>query len=395
MDVKEARVAWITPILGRADKLLYMGPLLRALASRCREFHVFTAEFGGDAQSAGFPITRGGAIRRVYRGMTADGIPLALPLIGPSILRSIHRYRADLMIVTEFSMLSLYSILLGLLRRKVKMLLIVENRPVSVEAGWKSHVRRSLRRLVVRHADAMLTNSASGKDYLIQQLHAPESRIVCRPYLVSDMASHLVHGSEVVAPARRRAANAPIHFLYVGRLIPSKGVRYALQACKGLLPSCHDRFRLDIVGEGEQRAELERWCAESGLSEHVRFHGQQPYESLKTFYRNADVFLFPTLLDYRALVSFEAISAGLAMLVSIHDGSVSETVAEGMNGYTFELTELMRRYIDEPQLIEEFSRQSLAMAVPYTLDNAIDALLAACRLALADNGRCEPAHERE
>lgn len=391
MNVEEAKVAWITPILGRADKLLYMGPLLRGLASHCREFHVFTAEFGGDAHGGGFPITCGGGIRRVRRKTTTDGIPLALPLVDPSILRCIHSYRPDLMIVTEFGLLTLYSSILGLLRRNVKMLLVVENRPIRAGSSWRAGIRRWLRRLMAHRADAVLTNNASGREYLTRELHVPESRIVCRPYLVSDMASRLINPGKTKAPARH-VPGEPVHFLYVGRLIPSKGLHYALRASAALLPAYRDQFHLDIVGDGEQRTELEHFCVETGLSGHVRFHGHQPYESLETFYRNADVFLFPTLQDYRALVSFEAISAGLAMLVSIYDGSVGETVAEGLNGYSFEprdttrLTELMQRYIEKPQLIEDFSRRSLQMATPYTLDNAIGALLAACRLALADTG---------
>jgi glycosyltransferase involved in cell wall biosynthesis len=172
-------------------------------------------------------------------------------------------------------------------------------------------------------------------------------------------------------------------------LIPSKGLQYALAAFAGLLSCRRYQFRFDIVGDGEQRRNLEQLCTDLGLSDHVRFHGQQPYESLENFYRCAHVFLFPTLLDYRALVSFEAISAGLAMLVSVHDGSVTETVADGLNGYLFEpkdtgrLTELIKRLIDDPEKIEAFSRKSLDMAKPYTLTAAIDAIETAGELALA------------
>jgi glycosyltransferase involved in cell wall biosynthesis len=119
------------------------------------------------------------------------------------------------------------------------------------------------------------------------------------------------------------------------------------------------------------------------------FHGRERYEELSRFYAQADVMLFPTLADYRSLVPFEALSSGLPMLASVHDGGISETVHEGENGFAFDphdagqLADRMSRFIERPELISAFSAKSLELAKNYTLPRAVDTLLKACDLAFA------------
>jgi glycosyltransferase involved in cell wall biosynthesis len=189
--------------------------------------------------------------------------------------------------------------------------------------------------------------------------------------------------------SKRHHKNEPIHFLYVGRLIQSKGLHHAIDAFARLKEKHSGKFLFDIVGDGPYRSVLEDQVRRLGLQNHVCFHGQQPYDNLAELYRAADVFLFPTLMDYRSLVCFEAMSAGLPILSSIHDGGAIETVREGENGYTFDplehrnLSELMSRFIEQPELIGKFSEKSKIMSSDYTLPRAIESVVIASNLALA------------
>ena len=389
MDAREAKAAWVTPMLGRNGNLLYMGPLLKGLSMAYRQFHVFTVEFGGDTRSAGFDITSMGFIKRINQDVTRDGVPTAIPLISPAILTKLYRYKPDLLILNEFSMLTIYCMLLSLVLRRTKILLIVENRPIITASSLSRGIRKNLRRLIARNADAVLTNNDYGKSYLIEELGVEESRIICRPYLISDMSQYIstVEGGETRHKVHDK--NEPIRFLYVGRLIQSKGLHHALQAFNHLKNRYSGKFLFDIVGDGPYRSILDTQVQQLGLQEHVYFHGQQPYQSLADLYRGADVFLFPTLMDYRSLVCFEAMSAGLPILASIHDGGAVETVKEGENGYTFDpldhrnLAELMSRFIEHPEQIGQFSSKSKVMSEVYTLPRAVESVVIASNLALA------------
>ena len=100
-----------------------------------------------------------------------------------------------------------------------------------------------------------------------------------------------------VSALKARCDLAGLVCLYVGRLIPLKGVDRLLAALKSF--SAHVKPReviLLLVGGGPQRAELEQYCANHAL-DNVRFVGAVDYDALASFYRAADVFIIPTLED--------------------------------------------------------------------------------------------------
>jgi len=234
----------------------------------------------------------------------------------------------------------------------------------------------------------VLTNNVEGRQYLREVLHVPDHRIISEPFLVSDVSD--ADGASRTQPLVREHSGArPVRFVYVGQLIARKGLRQALNGCARLLPKYAGRFVFEIVGDGPCRAELEEQAGTLGLGAHIVFHGRQRYEDLGGFYAQADVLLFPTLQDYRSLVPFEALSSGLPILASVHDGGISETVREGENGFAFDphnpeqLASRMATFIDNPALVGSFSAKSLEMAKNYTLPRAIDTLLRACDLAFA------------
>ena len=397
MKFEDARVAWVLPVFGLGGNVLYNKPLLEALAARCAAFRVFTAEFGGDPETLGFPVERQGVYRRLYRyerdsNLGVDGYAGGVSLVTPGLIPSLVRYRPDLLVLVEFSLLSLYAVLARCLLPGARVLLAVETRPRFAQSPWARLARLALRRFIVKRADIILTNNAEGEKYLSSALHAPAGRVITQPYLVSDMA----HCCGAAGPDSGRRSTPgrgePVRFLYVGQLLQRKGLQYALQSLVALLPEYAERFVFEVVGDGPFREELERQARNLGLCRQVRFHGRRPYATLWRWYRGADLFLFPTLGDYRALVPFEALSMGLPIVASVHDGGVSETVDPGRNGYSFDprdpaaLAEILTRLLEAPALLAEFGKRSLEMARAYTLESGTRSLAYGCQRAL-DSGR--------
>jgi glycosyltransferase involved in cell wall biosynthesis len=391
MTPSEIRVAWVTAVLGVDGNLLYTDPLMKAFAAKLKNLRVFTGEFGGDAAS--FEVERCNSLRlyrnerKMQHGRTSYGGGLRVAT--PSVMRKLASYKPDLLILGEYSIFSLYGMLYSRIgRRRTPTLLVMEAKPRFPDFLVLGRARVLFRRLLVKGADAVLTNNVEGRQYLREVLHVPDHRIISEPFLVSDVseASGASH-----APARRRehTGSRPVRFVYVGQLIPRKGLAYALTACAKLLPKYAGRFVYEIVGDGPSRAELEEQASSLGLGGHIVFRGRQRYEELSRFYAQADVLLFPTLADYRSLVPFEALSSGLPILASLHDGGISETVHEGTNGFAFDprnaeqLADRMSRFIEDPRLVGSFSARSLEMATNYTLPRAVDTLLKACDLAFA------------
>ena len=102
-------------------------------------------------------------------------------------------------------------------------------------------------------------------------------------------------------------------FLFLGRLVPEKGVSWLLRALRDVKSD----IRLDIGGDGALRPELERYCAAHGLSDKVEFHGWVDPDSVRRMMANARAVVFPSVWQEPAgLVTLEAAASGRAVIAS-------------------------------------------------------------------------------
>jgi glycosyltransferase involved in cell wall biosynthesis len=109
----------------------------------------------------------------------------------------------------------------------------------------------------------------------------------------------------------RRKLNLPddaIIALAVGRLDPSKGHLYALEALPRIL-SQFPNVHWIVLGEGEQRRELEKRIEELNVAEHAQLIGFDPQPL--PYYAAADVYLRTTTMEGENISSRQAIAMGL------------------------------------------------------------------------------------
>lgn len=127
-------------------------------------------------------------------------------------------------------------------------------------------------------------------------------------------------------PDGRDDNGSALRLLFVGRIVRTKGLRDAIRAL-GRIGSARP-WRLDVVGDGSDRQACEDEVSELGLGGRIRFHGRLPREQVEAFYRNADVFVFPSFREPSGNVVLEAMSHGLPTIVADRGGP-AEAVAEG------------------------------------------------------------------
>ena len=90
--------------------------------------------------------------------------------------------------------------------------------------------------------------------------------------------------------------------LFVGRLMPQKGIDLLLEAL-ALLPV---DVGLDVVGAGPDRPSLEARALTLGVGARVRFHGAVKQFALTAFYQRAFALIVPSAEEGLGLVAVEA-----------------------------------------------------------------------------------------
>ncbi len=92
---------------------------------------------------------------------------------------------------------------------------------------------------------------------------------------------------------------------------------------------------LIIVGDGEERANLEAFCHTHNLTEHIRFTGFQNQSVLPRYFDLADVFVLPSRHEPWGLIVNEAMAAGVPCIVSADVGAHTDLITDGIEGFVF------------------------------------------------------------
>lgn len=172
-----------------------------------------------------------------------------------------------------------------------------------------------------------------------------------------------------------------LRLLYVGRLVPEKGLPLLLDALARLdamgLP-----LRLRLVGAGPLHDELTRRAAERNLSDRVEFLGPVGQEDLPGLYRWADVFVLPSFQEGLPVVLMEALACGVPV-VTTRVAGIPELVVDGVNGRlvtpgrTDELAAAIADLSTDPARRAEFGRRGRdAILAAHTPGVATSAMLA-------------------
>lgn len=101
----------------------------------------------------------------------------------------------------------------------------------------------------------------------------------------------------------------PREFLHVGSLLPIKRQDVLLHLI-ARMPGA----RLDIVGDGVLRGELENLAAKLRISDRVTFHGEVPHDHLPAFYQSAEWLLVTSQHEAFCMAAVEALACGTGVI---------------------------------------------------------------------------------
>ena len=161
----------------------------------------------------------------------------------------------------------------------------------------------------------------------------------------------------------RSLQGRPFEIINVARLKNTKGHKFLIEACT-IMKKSGIPFRVRLVGEGEERKNIEKSIAAMDLAGQFELVGFVPQDKVPGLLSQSDCYVQPSLQEGIPVAIMEALAVGLPVVATNLSG-IPELVENNVTGY----------------LVEPASAEELAQAILGVYQNYAESL------ALANKGR--------
>jgi glycosyltransferase involved in cell wall biosynthesis len=193
-----------------------------------------------------------------------------------------------------------------------------------------------------------------------------------------------VHGVLAIScgiDASRFANETPIdnknnpRFLFLGRLDDEKRIHILLQAVAQLSEFPH--VVVELVGDGGERANLQRLAQDLGIADRVIFTGHITDQELPGAYERATAFVMPSIAELQSIATMEAMASGRPV-IGANAMALPHLVHDGDNGYLFEpdnptdLARCLRHILNaDDQELQRLSDNSLHLIQSHDIEKTL------------------------
>jgi rhamnosyl/mannosyltransferase len=238
----------------------------------------------------GVPVTRAGSLAMVG----SVGLSVALPL-------ELRREPADVTVIHEPNPVALVADFVT--ARRGPLLVYFHSEVVRAHWKYKLLYRPFLRRVLDRASRIIVASPPMAET--AEQLADYREKCVVVPYGIDTAPFEMTAEMRARVGAARTDAGQHV-LLFVGRLVPYKGVDVLLRAMVGI-PA-----RLVIIGDGPLRGELGQLASDLGVADRVRFAGTLSDPEVVAHYHACDMLVLPSVTRAEAfgMVQIEAMACG-------------------------------------------------------------------------------------
>jgi glycosyltransferase involved in cell wall biosynthesis len=177
--------------------------------------------------------------------------------------------------------------------------------------------------------------------------------------------------------------------LFVGRVHPSKGIDFLINACS--LIKNYKKITINVVGPIEDRKyyrQLKLKIDNYGLD--VRFLGEKKREELPNLYDNGDILILPSPYEAFGIVILEAFARGKPVIAVDSDGP-RFLIENGENGFLVKYGDIksLANYIEillkNKKLYRKISKNNKNKAKQFTWGKIVKNLIKVYEEALGNN----------
>jgi glycosyltransferase involved in cell wall biosynthesis len=207
-----------------------------------------------------------------------------------------------------------------------------------------------------KNASAVISNSEGLKE--LAQKSLPEQEI-----------SIIYNGIDTGHFAPKPEARPADKFIITpgaSRVTGRKGLKYLIEAVSSLV-KIYPQIYLKIMGDGDDKKNLELLAKELKLENHVEFLGRIPRENTAPYYQEASAFVLSSLNEGMSNAMLEALASGLPIIATDTGGS-KELVKEEENGFIIKMknsvaiAEKLEKLITNPELARKMGEESRKIA---------------------------------
>jgi glycosyltransferase involved in cell wall biosynthesis len=306
---------------------------------------------------------------------------------------SLKKFSPEAIICGGYNYAASWQALMWARRRRVRFILWSES---------NAQDARSLRKPVeflkarfMKRCDGFVVPGESAFEYL-RSLGSQAERIFTAPNAVDNtfFATQADKVKRQPAAFREKFALPRRFILFVGRLVPVKGVFDLLEAYAKLESGLRSEVGLVFAGDGVSREELVQKAKRISPGR-VCFPGFAQREDLAGLYGLAETLVLPTHSEVWGLVVNEAMACGLPIIVSSIAGCKADLVEDGWNGYVVpprdseKLSAAINSLLRQPELKQRMSARSSERIRNYSPEACADGLAAAA-IPAGTGARCIP-----
>jgi glycosyltransferase involved in cell wall biosynthesis len=199
--------------------------------------------------------------------------------------------------------------------------------------AWQNAIYRLVERYYLNSVDAFIFNSATTREAVRALVGTGNPDLVAYPptdRFGSGLPAEAEHPAELIR--LRAVESAPLRLLFIGNVIPRKGLHTLLKALP-LLPA--GSYRLDIVGsltfDPTYAGEMRKLATGIGPTA-IEFHGALDNDLLVQKFKHAQVLVVPSSYEGFGIVYLEGMAFGLPA-IGTSAGAAPEIISDGETGF--------------------------------------------------------------
>lgn len=175
-----------------------------------------------------------------------------------------------------------------------------------------------------------IVNSAKRLDYLV--LVSSELQKFYAKKLINSNCTCLYIPNSIDKIPKKSALLKNKNLISVGRLSSEKGYLDLLKIYKRLVKDYPD-WKLNIVGDGNERDVLESYIRKNKLEENVVLHGFRGKDYIDDLLHNSSIYVMTSYTESFGIVLIEAMSHGVPCIAFDSAEGAREIINSGENGY--------------------------------------------------------------